>query len=558
MILDRQLDVPPSESGVTIRPQSRMPAAPSLRPVAVFLFFFAVVVALQIASGAYHAEFSGYPDEPAHYVTSLMVHNYITDLKAVPPLQFAWNFYHHYPKVAFGHWPPVFYAVQAVWMTLFSSSRASIRLELALTTALLAYAVYTEARRWFGWKAAVIAGALTVCLPLVQTYTDEEMSETLLTLLCFWSAIYFIRYLQSERWQDNLGFGIFFSLAVLTKGNGWLLAFIPPVALLLTRKLRLVMRPRFWISALLIALSCLPWQLMTMQVAERGWAASKPSLSYTWSALGQFLLIFIAIPGPVLSALIAIGIVVTVLAPMLRKPVAARPAVMLALILAVWIFHSLVPAGVEDRKLLIAVPALILFLFAGGIWVADRLPLGNPLARWRRALIAIAAAVVFSFQTFAIPQVRHYGYTEAARFITSIPSSRAATILVSSESGGEGLLVSEIAMDEPHPSRTIIRGTKALADVDWNVSEYRSLFSNPAEVMNYLDQQNVNLVVLDTFAPQTHFLHDRLLKETVQQSARMHLIATFPRASSPATGQIQIFQRDDAHKSGNSRLRLPG
>jgi len=545
MIADRHVDVRKTGRDVLSRWRRGPWLRLLLRGSAIFLSFFAITVGLQIASGAYRAEFSGYPDEPAHYVTSLMVHDYITGLKPVSPMKFAWNFYNHYPKVAFGHWPPFFYVVQALWMILFSPSRASIRMELAVTTALLAYAVHGEARRWFGWKAAILAGALTVCLPLVQIYTDEEMSDTLVVLLCFWSAIYFARYLDSQQWRDNLWFGVFFSLAVLTKGNGWLLALIPPVALLLTRKLRLLLRPSFWIAALVILILCVPWQVMTLDVAERGWTAgSEPSVGYTIGALGQFLRILIAIVGPVLSIMVGIGIAAKVLAPAFRKPVASGPAVMVAFILAVWVFHSLVPAGVEDRKILIAVPALILFLFAGGFWIADHLPLGNSLARWRRAMVTVAAALVFSVQVFAIPRLKHFGYTEAARFITSNSRWRGATILVSSDSGGEGLLVSEIAIDDPRPSYVIVRATKALADVDWNGTNYRSLFSSPGQVANYLEGRRVELVVLDTFTPQVHFLHNTLLREAVEQCGCLHLIAVFPAGSSAAAGQIQIYRLD--------------
>ncbi|MGA8029466.1 MAG: glycosyltransferase family 39 protein [Bryobacteraceae bacterium] len=539
MILDRQLDVPPARSSTLNGWRAHLKSSAVRNNTAPFLLLFAIVVALQLASGAYHAEFSGYPDEPAHYVTSLMVHDYITALKPVAPMKFALNFYYHYPKVAFGHWPPFFYLVQALWMSLFSVSRASVRLEVAFTTALLGFAVWREARNWFGWKAGVLAAILTVCLPVVQIYTDEEMAETLLVFLCFLSAIYFARYLDSEQWRDCCWFGVFFALAVLTKGNGWLLALMPPVALVLTRKLRVLSRPSFWLAVLLIAAACIPWQWTTMQLADRGWeGGSRPNLLYTMSALKQFVPVIIAMLGPILSVLIGIGIVVRVLAPMFRKPVPSAPAVMLALILAVWIFHSLVPAGVEDRKMMIALPALVLFLFAGGFWIANRLP----LARWRNGLVALAGALVFSLQAFAIPHVRHYGFIEAARFITSDKALHPATILVSSESGGEGLLISEVAMHERRPGSVVVRGTKALAEVDWNGSNYHSKFSSADQIVEFLKSRHVDFVVLDTFAPEAHFLHNDLLRTAAEQSNHLHLIATFPAASSAVKGQIQIYR----------------
>src|ERR1700737_1922031 len=89
------------------------------RDALVFLTLFGIVVSLQVASGAYHSEFGGYPDEPAHYVTSLMVHDYIAQMHWFSPTQFAEDYYAHYPKVAMGHWPPLLYVVQGAWMLIF-------------------------------------------------------------------------------------------------------------------------------------------------------------------------------------------------------------------------------------------------------------------------------------------------------------------------------------------------------------------------------------------------------------------------------------------------------
>ncbi len=549
MILQNELETPLARRKITRWRGEVQPSSPT-RNAIIFVSFFIAVVLLQIFSGAYHSEFGGYPDEPAHYVTSLMVHGYITGLHWRSPIQFAHEYYHHYPKVAIGHWPPFFYLIQALWMTIFSASRASILLQLAFTTALLGYSVYLEARRWFNWDAAVVAGLLTICLPLVQRYSDEEMSETLLALTCFWSAIYFARYLDSKRWQDSLAFALFFSLAVLTKGSGWLLALLPPLALLLTRNLRLVLRPSFWLAVFTVAVLCLPWQLFTMRMAEQGWVGgSSPNLSYTISALGQFLVITSGLVGFFLSALALLGIVDRVLVPLIRGSIESSAAVMISLMIADWVFHSLVPAGIEDRKLIMAVPALILFIFAGGFWVAERLPFSGRLVNWRTGLVAIAGALCFCIQTFAIPREKRYGYIEAARFIASDSRLNAAKILVSSESGGEGLLISEIAMREPRPSHVIIRGTKGLAQVDWNASQYRSFVSTPSEVVQYLQENHIEIVVVDTLAAQGQFLHDGLVKQAIRNSGLFRLIATFPGNARSASGQIQLYRFTAASNS---------
>src|SRR3954452_5771244 len=369
MILDRELELPaanePLSQGVT-EPRKDLTL---LRDFAVWFVLLAVVVWLQILSGAYRGEFGGYPDEPAHYVTSVMLRDYFVHFHFHSPLRFAEEYSHHYPKVAFGHWPPFFYMLQAVWMAVFSAARSSVRLQIACTTALLGFGVFREGRRLFSVPLALGAALLTVCLPLIQTYSDEEMSETLLTLMCFWSVIYFARYMGSERLRDSFLFALFFSLAVLTKGNGWLLAAVPPIALTLTRRLPLLLRKSFWLPVAFIAAVCLPWQILTMRMAERGWeGGSHPNLSYTASALLEFLRLFPQILGPVLLSLMGLGIIGCVVIPYIRRSIRAEWAVLFALVVAVWVFHSIIPAGVEDRKLIIAVPAMVLFVLGGAVW----------------------------------------------------------------------------------------------------------------------------------------------------------------------------------------------
>ncbi|MFL6451408.1 MAG: ArnT family glycosyltransferase [Bryobacteraceae bacterium] len=513
------------------------------RDIAVWLLLLAAVVCLQLLSGAYRGEFGGYPDEPAHYVTAVMVRDYVVHLHTESPLRFAQAYYRHYPKVAFGHWPPFFYIVQAIWMGLFSAARISVRLQIACTTAFLAFGVFREGRKLFSARLAIAGALLTVCLPLVQTYSDEEMSETLLTLMCFWSVIYLARYIRSERLRDSFLFALFFSLAVLTKGNGWLLAAVPPIALVLTRHLRLLVRKSFLVPVAFIAAVCLPWQVLTMRMAERGWeGGSHPNVSYTASALLEFLRLFPQILGPVLLSLMVLGIAAFVVVPYIRRSIRSEWAVLFALLLAVWVFHSVIPAGVEDRKLIIAVPAMVLFVLGGAVWIGAQVPSNAPLYRWRYFAVGCFAALSFVVGTFQIPRVEHYGFTEAASFLAGLANSTDGTVLISSNSGGEGMLISEMAMIQPHPAETILRGTKSLASVDWNGAGYQCHYSNPAELLHFIRDKKVKYVVVDNFTPQVKFAHDTLLKQTIKDGNMFKLVRIFPSAQRSIPGEIRIYR----------------
>jgi hypothetical protein len=502
--------------------------------IALWGIFFGTTVLLQFLAGSYHSEFSGYPDESAHYVTSLMFRDFIAGLDYSEPVKFATDYYAHYPKVAIGHWPPFFYTVEGIWMLLFSTSRTSVMLGLAMFTTFLAWLTYTFIKRRFGWKAGALAGLLLICLPLVQRYSDEVMSETLLTIVSFAAALYFGRYIETQRWQDSALFGLFASLAILTKGSGWDLALIPPVALLLTRQFKLLARWTFWLPAVIVVVLCAPWQWMTMGLANQGWnGGDHPTLGYTTHALKGYAPVFVNLLGWGLTPLVLVGLAITIVVPYFKKNVEPAWAATFALIPAAWIFHSVVPVGVEDRKMIIAVPAMIALLFAGGFWVARRF-------QWNPAIVAAAAILIFALQQFSLVSEVHYGYIEAARYISGRKDLQNARILISSERDGEGMLTSELAMADPvRTGHKIFRGTKVLSKTDWDGNVFACLYQTPDALMQYLQQDQIGIVVSDTLPPFSPFQHQKVLLEAIRKYPdHLKLIASF---RGEMTGSVNIY-----------------
>jgi len=507
----------------------------------LFSCLFTLVVFLQYLSGTYRSEFAGYPDEPAHYVTSVMVRDYLISGQLSHPMQFANNYYKQYPKVAFGHWPPLLYTVQGAWMLVFSESRTSVLVELALTTTLAAFLLFLVAARHFGTSAGVLASVVLVCLPIIQTYSDEEMAESLLLVTGFGAALFFYRYLEDKKWQNSFWFGIFCSLAILTKGNGWALAMIPPIAAILTRDLAILKRRSFWIPVPIVAVLCLPWQLLTLEMAHRGWTGGQdPNLRYTAEALVQFGVVLHDLVGSAIIVLAVWGIWLCVIAPYRAKRVQPLDAVMLGLLVSIWFFHSVVPAGVEQRKMIDAIPAVLLFALAGGQWIAQRI--SDSLANsWssRGSAFAVASLVVllFSAETFEIPKEQHYGFTEASRFIESKPELSNSVILVSSERDGEGLLISELLMLDGKPRHTILRANKELSSSDWNGNVSQEFCSSTQDVMNFIKNRKVRMVVLDTYPRRVHYLHNQLIRDAIRTFPTLwRLAATF------GEGKVQIYE----------------
>ena len=224
-----------------------------------FAVFLGFAVTLQALSGAYAADFAGNPDEPAHYVTGVMVRDYLANLPWQPPMTFARNFYSHYPVVAIGHWPPMFYVVQAAWTLPFGVSRLSVLLLMAILSAATATVVFASWQRRFGTAAAGALALAFLSVPIVQEHGRMVMAEMLVALFALLAVAAYRRYLESGHWRDSLRFALAASAAILTKPNGLALALLPIVAIIAVRRMDLLKRFSFWLPALVVALLCAPW-----------------------------------------------------------------------------------------------------------------------------------------------------------------------------------------------------------------------------------------------------------------------------------------------------------
>ena len=66
-----------------------------------------LTVNLQFRLGAYDAEFDD--DEASHYVSGLLIRDYLAGWLPGSPLGFVRRFHSFYPLVGIGHWGPAYY-----------------------------------------------------------------------------------------------------------------------------------------------------------------------------------------------------------------------------------------------------------------------------------------------------------------------------------------------------------------------------------------------------------------------------------------------------------------
>ncbi|HEY7116914.1 MAG TPA: glycosyltransferase family 39 protein [Tepidisphaeraceae bacterium] len=490
---------------------------------------FLVAVFLQRAGGAYRSEFGGHPDEAAHYVTGLMVHDYLTGGLPGAPMGYAKRYYDHYPKVALGNWPPGFYLLQTAWTAVFSPSRSSVLVLMAALTAGIATILFILIRGYFGWVYGLIGAAAFVAFPLTQRHTAMVMTEVPITLLALISICCFARYVARERAFDAVLFALFASAAIMTKGSGLFLALLPPLAILFTRKFHLLKRRALWCSAAIVVLLCFPWTYRFREEARAGWMEASPSVHFMREAAVFYPERLILGVGFAVAVLAAIGLCVRSRRESGESESSAW-SVFAAALLALLLFHATVPCGLEDRHLLPALPLVILFAVSG-VEAVSR-PFG---VRSARAVggVAMALTIVASiWQVGCVPHKGYQGFSPVAQELVKDSANGNATFLISSDARGEGMFVSEVAMLDNRPGHVVRRASKLLASSTWSGEAYKAQYSfrnsrgeeekreykNEDDLERLLLQDTIDFVIVDTSVPDTKRVkHHEMLRRTVEK-----------------------------------------
>jgi hypothetical protein len=479
--------------------------------VAMFAALLGFVVNLQVLGGAYASGFGGFPDEPAHLVSSLMVRDFLAGLDFRHPWNFAQQYYLHFPEVAIGVWPPGFYAALGMWFLVFGASRASALIFIAIAAATTANVIYFIGKRLIGRWAGLLAAVLFIASPLVQESTARVMTEHLVILGMLVGTLCFARFARTERTVDALAFGAVSAAAILTHGNAWALGLVPGLTVALTNRRYLLRRPAFWAAALPVVVTCVPWYVFAHSMLVGFWQSGASLRVHAVSGFAGCIYLSL---GFLVLVFASIGVWERIIRVKPRTEVAPEWAALAALAIATFILFCVLPVGIESRYMVPLIPSVVLFAAAGVNEVGRRLGARFPTPAVRFGLVLILMAA-FSLESFALPlQLRNGGYEALVRDVEARVSNVPQVWLISSGSTGEGCLVAAVALREAHPNSYVVRAKKILAGGDWHWRNQQDRFDTPAKLAEVLDAIPVTIVVIDDRVPaeQHRPYQDRLRK----------------------------------------------
>ena len=506
--------------GKVPRTRQRRPVRP-VELAGVFLCALLALLVLQWRFGAWERELAFHPDESAHYVTGVMVSEYLRAGTRQHPLYFAEQYYLRYPRLALGHWPPLFPAALGVWILAFGPERLAVFACMALLAAGAATALYRLVRfvAPAGWAAAAAIWWL-LFQRQTQVWAGSVITEIPFTLLCLTALLAYVSYLKTPRWRPAALFGAAAAAALLTKGLGIVLAFVPFPAVLAVRRADLLRRWSFWLPAGVVLALAGPWYALQGSVIPTAFGGAWQRL--TIARLGStkqrfsFLSEFLG-PWEFPAAVVMLAAAAAVLAalPAIRRSGRCSPvaAVCGAYVAAGLFLHAVLPESAEPRHLFHLIPVLIGGAAVGLARLSQLLPVWTA-APGRLALAAVVA-VRLGWPDAQLDKT-DFALKALVEQWAADPSLDGTVFLAAANGNAEGALIAEAARLSPDPQWFVLRSSKSLAWVNWAPQgEYVRKFETAADIAAYLDSIPVAIVVISLGQYET-LPHDRLLLEALE------------------------------------------
>lgn len=496
-------------------------------PIALGGFFCvacALVMLIQTWCGAWTGDLSRTGDEAAHFVSAAMIHDYLVQAFGGNPLTFATEYYVHFPRVAIGHWPPLFHLAQAAVFIVTGVSTASALVFQALiagaAATLTAWCVRDQVRDHpAGYLIAGAAGLALLATGRLLPLANAVMLDNFLSVLVLVATLAWARYAWTGRTIWAVAFAVCASAAIYTKGNALGLALLPPLHALLTGRIALLFQWRSWLAAGLVLVTIAPWYYVSYGISSSGFL-------YQWG-LG-FTLLALADYG--WGIVVNIGVIVLAGFVVSAVRLARRPAdrfedeVAMACVAAfagIFVFHVIVPVAIDPRYLIIIAPLAI-------VAASRTLPRVVPWSGTRTKGAMVFAPVLLlanAGMTFTMPFRSPTVLTPLMERIVADPS-RNPFVLIASSSNGEGAMIAAFAAGDPGRRHYVIRASAMLAESNFSGSRYQLRYDDPDDVAAWIRDNHIGWVVLDTRPDSQAMGHNQQLRRLAEADpARWTLVA---------------------------------
>jgi len=173
------------------------------------------------------------------------------------PLQYAFDYYRHFPAVNIGYYPPGFAVIEGLLMTLFGASAATGQLAVLLMAIVMTCFSFAWFRLRFDRWWAAGATALLMSTPILVHWGRDILLEIPALAFMIGSVWAFERLLRSDRppWRAALLWALLTSLALWTKQQSLIVVGIFALSMLAARQWRKLLQPPVLVAGTVIAIA---------------------------------------------------------------------------------------------------------------------------------------------------------------------------------------------------------------------------------------------------------------------------------------------------------------
>jgi len=510
--------------------------------LAALLIFTLLVAAGQWRSGAWSARYGAYPDESAHFVGGLMVHDYLLS-GTRSPLTFARNYYLFQPYFAIGFWPPLFYVLEGFWMLLAGYSRISVMILSGGLSVLVALLMFAAVRQWVSGELALAIAASFLVIPSVEWSSSLVMTDICVVFFCLATTLAAGRYFETRAWVWAILTGVAASLALLTKYLALYVLLPPALLILIDRRWDLIRSARTWSIAGVIAILCGPWVFWSRKFALIGWDFQRVDL---WRRVWDIVAVLRADLGNIL-------IVTAVLAVLWAlghwKPLTDTQRLLCLQLPCVAGFVYAGPSGIEGRHFMPGYPGLLAVIALAIQSTGSKRGHWRQPWPWRHLMVLVlAAVVVVRAATDKIEKLPGGVVRQVARDVSIAQQSGAILVPASME----GPTIAELVSAEPERSRILlIRPSKLLARMNWTGTQYQLVIPDVEALTLLFDKYPINTIIMATFPGRAEFPHDRLLRQMLAADKRWGVRRKY---TEPGGGYWEVYRRPSSPDAGNEAL----
>lgn len=480
--------------------------------LAIFVVALAVLAGAMIFLHALNSGFSG-SDEGSHFLNGYLIWSYLSEASGQNPLTYATDFYVHYPKISIGHWPPLYYLFLAGFFFILPHVPFSFMLVNLVVAALPAILVARVVRQVLGLPWSALAAITYVLIPITLNNTMYLMLDQALAGLCFLAALLWSAYTRQPTLQRGLAYAVITAVAILVKGNGWLLGVFPFFHIALTGRWRIFSNWQTYVSGALALSIVGVWTLVTFKISSDGF-------NYAWG-VDYFVLATSTFLSALYSNLGFVGMIAVFVGIAGSLSAKERPELLelgktgLAMVLATILFHSIVPVDLDQRYMSAAIPFLAIFM-AVGVWVCTQ--------RWqlvisRPWLVLPVAIAIFSIPGLFFLQNRLDRFDMRMDLVAAQLTERpgGGVIVIDGSPGAEGALTAEVVLRDLDRKSYVVRSSQLLAKSDFMGNRYVLRVDTPEAVLSLLnDISSSAVVVAEGPLIKPHFVHSDLILSALQ------------------------------------------